>query len=233
MPRLTECRENLSETIRIRIGFLVFSHWVRPRQRDWLKWHTLNCIKVFTTAPMPYQWCHWLLLAISLVSLHILFLVSLTVNPPFVWCNVASSHVKIFTCKFNSVAHKNHWMCSDRIDMDRCEKLRGNIRKYFVEGQSLESSEVTPLTFRAEHSNTQGPSTCKVCTMPQKVKCFKFILKPASNNNLNFCKFDLVCIYTVGKRLLKTTSLWNGLLGICCTYWVLANIKWNFHFHSV
>ena len=61
-----------------------------------------------------------------------------------------------------SSAHKNHWMCSDRVDMDRCARLRSRIREYFTEKSQLDASDVTPLSFRAEHSQTSGPVTEQV-----------------------------------------------------------------------
>ncbi len=53
-------------------------------------------------------------------------------------------------------------MCSDRVDMDRCVRLRGAIRNYFTENQRMSNTEVTPLTFRAEHNQPQGPVKSKV-----------------------------------------------------------------------
>ena len=84
-------------------------------------------------------------------------------------------------------------MCSDRIDMDRCERLRGNIRKYFVENQAVDSTEVTPLTFRAEHSKIQGPDANKVCTVFNT-------LGPFTLQQRNFpvlCLYPVVCDVTV------------------------------------
>ena len=76
-----------------------FSHWTTPRTIPRL---TVIC-GALHTALRPFHWCHWLLIAISSVSLHISFLVSRSVNIPSECSYVVQGKVKfsvIFFCLF-------------------------------------------------------------------------------------------------------------------------------------
>ena len=62
---------------------MVYSHWSTPGTiaipTTIIMASTLIC-RVFHTALRPCHWCHWLLLVISSVSLHISLSISLSVN---------------------------------------------------------------------------------------------------------------------------------------------------------
>ena len=68
---------------------MVCSHWTTPSPTKIPRLTTIimgpTVISwALHTAPRPYHWCDWLISAISSVSLHLSFLVSLSVNIPLV-----------------------------------------------------------------------------------------------------------------------------------------------------
>ena len=87
------------------------------------------------------------------------------------------------------VSHKDVWMCADRLDVDRSDKLKVALREYFDEQPEIRDGQVTMLSFAREYgAQDQGSILEKVMYILANISMFIY------------CSTVYLCLTTQGFR---------------------------------